>query len=170
MTEKRKNMNNFEFDANYIQSLYDEGYLADGTAALKRKSSRELADDYMREQEEKARLHEHRRKHNFMHANRVYTFYMVIVVLAALTFMVKYIDYQSVATIKLREISSLETQLEDLRADNDATAKRLASAVPIYEVKERAINELGMDYARDSQIRYYSVDNVDYMSQYADLP
>ena len=102
--------------------------------------------------------------------NRLYTFYMVFLVAVTVILMSRYIDLQSSITIKLREIANLETQVEELKADNDAIEKRLATAVPVIEVKDQALNRLGMSYARDAQIKHYTVDNVDFMSQYEDLP
>ena len=40
----------------------------------------------------------------------------------------------------------------------------------LSEIKDKAINELGMVYATSNQIVYYSVDGSDYMSQYHDIP
>ena len=37
-------------------------------------------------------------------------------------------------------------------------------------IKEKAINELGMFYATQDQIVYYSVDKTDYMNQYNEIP
>lgn len=117
--------------------------------------------------------HEDRRKRSKkleIQSNRLYTFYMIFLVAVTVILMSRYIDLQSAITIKLRDIARLETQLEDLKADNDAIEKRLATTVPVIEVKDQALNRLGMSYARDAQIKHYTVDNVDYMSQYEELP
>ena len=46
----------------------------------------------------------------------------------------------------------------------------MATTTNLSEIKDKAINELGMVYATNSQIVYYSVDGSDYMSQYQDIP
>ena len=48
--------------------------------------------------------------------------------------------------------------------------KRINTAVDLDVIKEKAINELGMFYATQDQIVYYSVDKTDYMNQYNEIP
>ncbi len=81
-----------------------------------------------------------------------------------------YIQLQSSITTKLKTISSLETQLENVTSDNEATQKRINTAVDLRHIKDVAMNELGMVYASEDQIVYYSVDHESYMNQYEDVP
>ena len=37
-------------------------------------------------------------------------------------------------------------------------------------MKDRAINELGMQYATEEQIKYYTPGNNNYVRQYQDVP
>ncbi len=37
-------------------------------------------------------------------------------------------------------------------------------------IKDVAINELGMSYATEDQIVYFSVENNNFMDQYSDIP
>ena len=37
-------------------------------------------------------------------------------------------------------------------------------------IKDVAMNQLGMKYAQEGQIVYYTVDNSNYMNQYSDIP
>lgn len=157
-------------DENYetyrINSLYQTG-----STALQLDPGHVMTkEEYRRSIEEE---HENRRKKSKkleIRSNRLYTFYMVFLVAMTVILMSRYIDLQSAITIKLRDIAKLETQIENLKADNDAIEKRLATTVPVIEVKDQALNRLGMSYAREAQIKHYTVDNVDYMSQYKELP
>ena len=38
------------------------------------------------------------------------------------------------------------------------------------EVRNKALNDMGMIYPTKDQIIYYNVDNEDYMNQYQDIP
>jgi hypothetical protein len=42
--------------------------------------------------------------------------------------------------------------------------------VDLNEIKDIAMNQLGMTYASEDQIIYYSVENSNYMDQYSDIP
>ena len=67
-------------------------------------------------------------------------------------------------------IAALETSVNQLRADNDATSKRLATSVRMEDVKAQAIDMLGMSYPSEDQIVYYEIDRADFMSQYGEIP
>lgn len=81
-----------------------------------------------------------------------------------------YINIQSDITARMKTISRLESQIADLRAENDEAYKRISTAVDLDVVKEKAINELGMFYATEKQIVHYTVENDDYMNQYIEIP
>ena len=88
----------------------------------------------------------------------------------------------------MNTISSLESQIADLKADNDEAYKRIRMSVDLDSVREKALNELGMSYAKESQIsklanenvysnqtvaghsQRYTVDNDDFMNQYSEIP
>ncbi len=99
--------------------------------------------------------------------------YVAFLTLAAIVVAVSavfYIRLQSDITAHIKQISTLESQLEDVRMDNDATQKRINSEIDLTHVKDVAINRLGMVYAGENQIAYYTVDNNDYLNQYEDIP
>ena len=81
-----------------------------------------------------------------------------------------YINIQSDITARMRTISNLESQIADLKAENDEAFKRINTAVDLDAIKNTAINELGMFYASEDQIIYYTVENDDYMNQYIEIP
>ena len=70
----------------------------------------------------------------------------------------------------MKSISSLESQISDTKADNDALQKRINTSADLNSVKDIAMNQLGMTYATPDQIIYYTVDKEDYMNQYSDIP
>ncbi len=80
-----------------------------------------------------------------------------------------YIHFQSDIINKTKVISSLESQIVDLRADNDAALKRIELSTDLDAIKEQALS-FGMKYAAPDQIFYYSVQDNDYMNQYSDIP
>ena len=70
----------------------------------------------------------------------------------------------------MENIAALESSVSNLQADNDATYKRLVTSVRMEDVRERAMDELGMSYPDEDQIVYYEPDCADFMSQYGEIP
>lgn len=137
----------------------------------------EAAPDYRRKREEQ-REAERRRQRNIArrnqqrlaHMNRGYVAFLSMAVVLTVIVCAMYIRLQSDVTNSLATISTIESQLAELRADNDATEKRIEASVDLAQVKDIAMNQLGMVYAGQNQIVHYSVDKEDYMNQYEDIP
>ena len=71
---------------------------------------------------------------------------------------------------QIKEVAALESQINDMKADNDARYKQITTSVDLNAIKDAAINRLGMKYASQDQIVYYSIDKNNYMDQYSDIP
>lgn len=128
----------------------------------------------------KEREEQQRRKHrrNAIRRNRARNLYMskgyvtfLTVCVAIIAFAaVALIQIQSQVTQRMEHIAALESQITDLKAVNDARYKEIVTSVDLDYIKEVAINELGMKYATEEQVIYYSVENNNFMDQYSDIP
>jgi len=78
--------------------------------------------------------------------------------------------FQSDITNKISNIATLESQLADLKSDNDEAYGRVTRSVDLEYVKQVAIGELGMVYASEDQVVLYESTEDDYVRQYADIP
>lgn len=138
----------------------------------------EAAPDYQREQEEKKREAERRRnrrvarrnQERVSHMNLRYVVFLTLSLLLVGGSSVVYIQLQTNITGHLNTISALESDIAALRSNNDALEKRIETSVDLKNVKDRALNELGMVYASPEQIVHYTIDKEDYMNQYEDIP
>jgi cell division protein FtsL len=83
---------------------------------------------------------------------------------------VSLVQIQAQTTQRMKHIANLESQLTNLRADNDAKYKEIVTSVDLNHIKDVAINELGMTYASEEQIVYFSIENENFMDQYGDIP
>lgn len=111
-----------------------------------------------------------RNRERALYMSRGYvTFLSACVVVVALS-AVSLIQIQSQVTQRMQNIASLESQITDLKADNDARYKEITTSVDLDYIKSVAINELGMQYATEDQIIYYSVEKDNFMDQYSDIP
>lgn len=79
---------------------------------------------------------------------------------------ISYVRLQSSLTSYVSHISSLEANLESLKAENDDYESRIKGSVSLEDVKKRAMDDLGMTYARQDQIVVYESEGTDYVRQY----
>lgn len=80
-----------------------------------------------------------------------------------------FIYLQSDVTTRMANIASIESQIAEVKADNVAVEKRLETTMNLDQIKEAAKN-LGLIMPGSEQVRYYSVENSDYMNQYGEIP
>lgn len=138
----------------------------------------EAAPDYHEERkirrEERRQADQKRRRRRAARRNReralkmsagYVAFLSVCVMVVSLT-AVMYVNLQSDLTIRQKRMEALKQEVSDLKIDNDSAYKRISTSVNLKEVKKQA-KKLGMKYPTEKQIIYYSIDNSDYMIQYA---
>lgn len=77
----------------------------------------------------------------------------------------EYISLQSEVTSAVEEIADLESELSELKSDNDEALNAIESGISLDDIKYRAIAELGMTYADEDQIIHYSNEESDYVRQ-----
>ena len=102
--------------------------------------------------------------------NRAFVAFLTACVAASALVSVSLIQIRSNVTQQMKEVAALESQINDMKADNDARYKQITTSVDLNAIKDAAINRLGMKYASQDQIVYYSVDKNNYMDQYSDIP
>lgn len=151
---------------NKRQTSYERAGYVHGSAVRK--------PDVQRQLQEPPR----KRLSNAARKNREKAFYMnlpyVAFLASALVIMgvvlADYIKLQSEITSTVKNISKLESELNDLKLENDEMYSRITSSVDLEEIRRIAIGELGMSYAKEGQIINYSVDGSDYVRQFTDIP
>ena len=97
-------------------------------------------------------------------------FLSIAVVLMGLT-LTWYISLQSQITGSVKNIATLQSQLNTLKQENDEAYNRANGNVDLDEVKRISIQEYGMTYATEGQIVTYSDGGGnDYVRQIAPIP
>ena len=99
-----------------------------------------------------------------------YVLFLTVAVLITVGVCALYLQMQSENSIKRKNIASLESQILELRTDNDAAYNRIETSINMEEIKNTAMNEMGMVYPSEDQIIYFSVETNDYMNLYQDIP
>ena len=111
-----------------------------------------------------------RNRERALHMSRGYVAFLSACVVVVALSAVSLIQIQSQVTQRMEHIAALESQITDLKADNDARYKEIVTSVDLEYIKDVAINQLGMNYATAEQLIYFTVDNQNFMDQYGDIP
>lgn len=101
--------------------------------------------------------------------NRMATLNLLFVTIICCMSFVGYVSLQNSVTTRLNHIANLQSQVNELKADNNAALSRIETNINVADIKETALNDLGMVYADKSHIVYYQTENKDYMSQYLSI-
>ncbi len=81
-----------------------------------------------------------------------------------------YIYVSAEVSSKQDKIAALESSLMDIQEENNAKEDEIELSTDLTKIKQRAIDDLDMQYPKSGQIIYYNVDSDDYMEQYEDIP
>ena len=123
------------------------------------------------EQQKKRRRNAARRnRERALGMSRGYVAFLTLCVGVVAFAAVAMVQMQSQVTQRMEHIAALESQITDLKADNDARYKEIVTSVDLEYIKDVAINELGMTYASEEQVVYFSIENENFMDQYNDIP
>lgn len=104
------------------------------------------------------------------HMSAGYVLFLSLALVATGIILVYYIGLQSDITNSVKHIAALERQLNDLKVANEEDYSRINSNVNLEEIRRIAIQELGMQYAREGQIISFASENSDYVKQIAEIP
>lgn len=154
---RRRMRSNSTSSGNRRNAGRDAAYVYDNTARSMNvqrqinEPSRKVLSNETRKNREKAR-----------HMSPGYVLFLAAAMCIAGMVLINYIQLQSEITNKTRHISSMQSQLNNLRSSNDETYNRIISNVDLEEIKRIAIGELGMTYAGEGQIKTYTNKGNDY--------
>ncbi len=84
--------------------------------------------------------------------------------------LVSYVSVKSEITATNEQITKLESTLNNMRLENDEDYSRIKNGIDLDAIKMKAIGKLGMTYATEGQIVYYSEMDDDYVHQVSDIP
>ena len=82
---------------------------------------------------------------------------------------VNYLQLKSDLTGKMKTVAALETELSQVKEDNNAYESQVTSDVDLNTIKKLAIGRLGMNYPTDDQKKTYSMPSNSYVRQYQDV-
>lgn len=104
------------------------------------------------------------------HMNLGYVAFLAMALFVAGYVLIGYIQMQADITSQMRQIASLESELNSLRLSNEEELTRINCSIDLEEIKAIAIAELGMNYATEGQIISFTNEGSDYVRQLQDIP
>ena len=149
------------------RNIREDRIYIDGNTARKLQS---IPVNRNRMQNDQIRRQQVKRQHRVAPMNLGYIFFMMLATLVVCVVLIGYVELQADITNRINHISKLESQLNDLKLANDEEYTKIMSSVDLEEIKRIAIEELGMNYAKDGQVITYSGEGNDYVRQYKEIP
>ncbi len=112
-------------------------------------------------------IRRNRKKAAYM--NLGYAVFMLVLLGLMMIALVGYITLQSDITKAISRISSLEYQLAEKKSTNDENYNEIMNSIDLDEIRDYAINVLGMQYATDDQVITYSSGTEEYVHQVSEV-
>lgn len=101
---------------------------------------------------------------------RGYMVFLSFAAVATVAICILYLSLQASISSQTTEIASLQSSLSTIKEENDARYNNINESVSLKDIKDKAINDLGMTYASPSQIITYADPDDDYIKQYNSIP
>lgn len=132
----------------------------------RREKEERKARERKRQAKQAARVNQQRA----MLMNPGYVVFLSAAVILTVAVCVLLLKLQAEIHHSMGQIATLESQVLELKTDNDAALNKIQRSVDLEHVRDVAINQMGMKYPTQEQIIYFQVDADDYMNQYQDIP
>lgn len=101
--------------------------------------------------------------------NLAYVLFLSVALAVTGVVLIMYIRLESGITSSVQQVSRLESQLNNLKVENDENLNRIESAIDLEEIRRIAITQLGMVYAQEGQIVEIPDEGSDYVRQFAEI-
>lgn len=105
-----------------------------------------------------------------MSINPAYAVFLAVASVCAVMLCMMYLKLQSDVMNRSENVTALQQELADLTEANDTAYNAAADSVNLKEIKDRAMNEMGMVYASEGTVIEYDSPTGSYVKQYSDIP
>ena len=101
--------------------------------------------------------------------NRNFAIFLAALGIVIVMFSINYLRLKTECTSKRSQLASLESQLAELKEDNDAYESQVTSNIDLERIRKIAIGRLGMSYPSNQQTETYTTEGGSYLSHYQDV-
>ncbi|HJD46346.1 MAG TPA: hypothetical protein H9909_05835 [Candidatus Mediterraneibacter norfolkensis] len=105
-----------------------------------------------------------------MSISPAYAVFLVAAAICAVFLCVMYLRLQADVVNRSENITALQEQLADLTEANDTAYNAAADSLNLEEVKDKAMNEMGMVYESQGTVIEYDSPSGSYVKQYDNIP
>ncbi|MGI6094222.1 MAG: hypothetical protein ACOYBL_02205 [Lachnospiraceae bacterium] len=155
---------------NHRTERYGRTSYVDGNAVRKLQTAPQYEETIRRQRRRQISRKTARNRARALQMSRGYVVFLAVVCAATLFACVQYLQLKAEMTAQMKAVASLETQLSELKADNDVYYSEVLASVDLEKIRETAITKLGMNYATEEQVVQYSTKGNSYVRQYQDVP
>lgn len=155
----------------YKNAYRSNVYVQGNTAARKQvQEERIYALPKQRTPVKHAKKNVRRNREKALYMNIGYVLFLAAAIVAAGFILTGYLTLQADITSSIKNISRMESTLNEMKLTNDENYDRIVSNVDLEEVKRIAIQELGMIYAKEGQVILFHGESSDYVRQTGEIP
>lgn len=129
---------------------------------------RQVESDPLRPKKVSRQVRKNRRK--AMHMSAGYVVFLAGAAIAALMVCVGYLQMHSELTERSKNITAMQKTLSEAKEENNTKLNSVLNSVSLDDVKNKAVNELGMVNATPDQIVEYQNQSGDSVKQYESVP
>ena len=151
-----------------LQEVPERHYYPQHPAVRKSKSAKSEQIGQTRQKALSKEVRQNRER--AMGIGKGYIVFLAAICVAVLFFCIHYLQLKSEITSSMKTVAALESELSDLKEDNDAYYSQVTSNVDLNTIKKIAIGRLGMKYPSDEQVMTYETEGNSYVRQYQDVP
>lgn len=127
-----------------------------------------VAPEQVKSREVSQRVRENRSK--ALHMSKGYVMFLAAAAIVALFACVQYLQLQSEITSRSKNLTSLQHELADLKEANTTKYNAIMNSMNLEDVRDYAMNQLGMVYATEDQIVRYQNPEGNTTVQYTRIP
>ena len=120
--------------------------------------------------EPQRRTAEPARRQHVMGINKAYVVFLSVAAILMLVVCVQYVQLRAELTNRSKNITALQEELANLNEANTTKYNAVMDSVNLEEVREKAMDDLGMVYANENQVVEYDNPDGDYIKQYEQIP
>jgi cell division protein FtsL len=102
--------------------------------------------------------------------NKAFVGFLAVVSVIVLFVSVQYLQLKADITSSIKQVASLESELSQLKEENDAYYSQVTNSVDMNEIRKIAIGRLGMKYPGEDQTETYQTARSSYVRQYQSIP
>ncbi len=123
-----------------------------------------------RQPKRQPKQHKKESQTNVLCMNIGYVMFLAVATIVAMFVCVQYLQLQAEVSARSANVTALQRTLEEKKEANNTKYNSVMDSVNLEEIREKAMNELGMVYAKEGQIIRYKDPTKNSMTQYSSIP